>query len=190
MDPLLLQSLIRDTRAGDRQAREALARWLLTRVLPWAGRLGGAGVDRDEVAQDVLLVALRRLGGLRNEENLEVWVFGITRRVLAAHRRRSWVRRWLGAAPPDRPDPAPGPETSLASRELARKVQGVLDLLPVAQREVLVLCEAEGRSHTEAARMLGVPEGTVKSRLRLGRARFSALLSERHPHLHEELTDA
>jgi RNA polymerase sigma-70 factor (ECF subfamily) len=54
-------------------------------------------------------------------------------------------------------------------------VREALARLPEAQREVLVLCEMEGRTDEEAAALLGIPSGTAKSRLRLARARFQVV---------------
>ncbi len=56
--------------------------------------------------------------------------------------------------------------------ETARRVESVLAELPTAQREVLVLCDLEERSSSEVANLLGIAQGTVKSRLRLARRRF------------------
>lgn len=178
-----LPELIAAARAGDARARDGLARHLLPRVLGWVGRLGGIGVDREEAAHDVLLVVLRRLDELDGAERLEAWTFGVTRRVAAAHRRRAWLRRWTGRPPPDLADPRAAPDADAEERDRARRVQILLDALPADQREALVLCDAEGRSAAEAAGLLGVPEGTVKSRLRLGRARFETLARRRDPAL-------
>lgn len=102
-----LPALVTRARAGDPTARDALARHLLPRVLPWVARLGGLGVDREEAAHDVLLTVLRRLDTLEGVDRIEPWTFGITRGVVAWHRRRAWVRRWTGRTPPDTPDPRP-----------------------------------------------------------------------------------
>ncbi len=73
---------------------------------------------------------------------------------------------------PDRPDDSPGPEVRAQISETGRRVQQVLESLGAADREVLVLCDLEGRSGTEVSILLGLPLGTVKSRLRRARERF------------------
>lgn len=186
----MLSLLVTRARSGDPDARDALVRALLPTVLPWVARLGGPRIDREEAAHDVLLTVLRRLPDLEGDDRLLPWLFGITRKIVASHRRRAWLRRWVPGIVAERADPTPQADRALAERALAAELQALLELLPTAQREVLVLCELEERTHTEVARLLGVPEGTVKSRLRLGRTRLSALVTERCPHLLPELADA
>jgi RNA polymerase sigma-70 factor, ECF subfamily len=144
-------------------------------VLGWCRRLGGPKVDPDDAAQDVLLTAWKRLDSLREPEAFDSWLYGITRRVLAAHRRRAWVRRWTPGAMPEAIDPGRSPREEAELSEISREVQRILEQLPPAQREVLVLSDVEERSDNEVAELLGIPSGTVKSRLRLARGRFRRL---------------
>lgn len=145
---------------------------LLPVVTAWCLRLAAPGVDAEAAAQDTLLVLLRRRGDLWPGAPVEPWAWGITKRVLRDHKRRAWWRRWVPGATLERPDPRPGDEPS--RRERVRLVQEILDRLPDHHREVLVLCDAEERSGPEVAAMLGLPLGTLKSRLRLGRSAFRA----------------
>lgn len=135
--------------------------------------MGGPKVDHEDAAHDVLVVVLRQLPQLGRVEQFDSWLFAITRRVLAAHRRKAWVRRWVPGLELDAPDSSRGPHRLTEQGQLAHKVREALDVLPAAQREVLILCDLEERTCAEAAEMVGCPEGTVKSRLRLGRAAFS-----------------
>jgi RNA polymerase sigma-70 factor (ECF subfamily) len=167
-----LEGDLRAAREGDRRGREHIVAFLLPTVLGWCARLGASWVDPEEAAHDVVLTVLQRLDRIETADKLQPYAWGVTTRVLASRRRRAWWRRWWPGAVPDPVDPAGGPAADLADRELAAGVRRVLEALPDAQREVLVLCDVEERSASEAAALLGVPEGTVKSRLRLGRARF------------------
>ncbi len=147
-------------------------------VARWCARLGGPRVDPEDAAQDVMATAVRKYPSLRDPTQLEPWLYGITRRVLAAHRRRVWWSRWLPGAPIDRPDPSQSPERDAIAQERARRLQEWLERLPAEQREVVVLCALEERSSPEVAALLGLPTGTVKSRLRLAMARLRSLAQE------------
>lgn len=159
---------------GDPRAQQALFEAWLPTVLRWCIRLGGARVDPEDAAQETLILAFRRLDTLREPAAFDAWLFGTTRRVLANHRRRVWWRRWSPEASVERHDQRRGPEQAAADLQLARTVQEILDRLPARQREVVVLCYLEERSTSEAAHLLGVSQGTIKSRLRLARERFAA----------------
>jgi RNA polymerase sigma-70 factor (ECF subfamily) len=132
-------------------------------------------VDPEDAAHDVFLVVLTRLAGLRDPERFPSWVFGITRRVLAQHRRRAWWSRWVPGASYDAIEPGRDPHERAALSETARRVQAALEELPDDQRTVLVLCDLEERVDSEVANLLDVPVGTVRSRLRLAREKFRRL---------------
>ena len=144
---------------------------LVPTVTAWCRRLAAPGVDAEAAAQEVLLVLVRRQAELRPGEPAAAWAWGIMTRTLAAHRRRAWLRRWLPGPVPDRAG-GDDPRRTAERNELATQVRQVLDRLSDGHREVLVLCDVEERSRAEVACLLGVPEGTVKSRLRLARAAF------------------
>lgn len=172
-------SLAADALAGHPHAVDALARAWLPVVHAWCHRLGGPTVDAEDAAHEVLLAMCRNLARVRDGETFPSWLFGICRRVLANHRRRAWVRRWVSGPFAEPVHPGWGPERSLEARQAAAVVWRALERLSATQREVLVLCELEERSGSEAANLLGVPLGTVRSRLRLAREAFRAeLVSE------------
>ena len=124
-------------------------------VTAWCRRLGGPGVDAQDAAQEVIIITARRAAELHDLGALEPWAFAVTRNVLRRHRRRQWWRRWVGAVDEGLPAPGAGPEDHVGDRRLAGLVDRVLDRLPLEQREVLVLCLAEGRSDSEVAALTG-----------------------------------
>lgn len=158
--------------AGDDEALQELVRECLPHVIAWSVRLCGLAADGEDCAHEAMLVVLRKLPELRDPEAFPFWLFGITRNVARNQRRKAWVRRWLPGIVPDRPDPTPSPALRLATSQRARRVAVLLDRLPEAQRVVLILCDLEERTAADVARLLSLPVGTVKSRLRLGRQRF------------------
>lgn len=171
--------IVRDAQEGDLRARDELMDLALPQVLAWCRRLGGPRVDAEDAAHDALITALTRLDDLRDPDAFPSWLYGITRRTLAGHRRRAFVRRWVPGAPPEVADPGPSPAAEAELSETARRVQAALEALPPRQREVLVLHDLEERSDSEVAELLDVPKGTVKSRLRLARSRFRSIARQR-----------
>lgn len=152
---------------------DALMERLLPLVGGWCARLAGPGVDAEAAAHDALMIALRRRADIHPGAPVEPWAWGITRRVLRAHGRRAWLRRWLpGEVPEGRS--ADDPARVLMARDLAEQVQQVMSQLSPQHREVLVLCDVEERTRAEVALILALPEGTVGSRLRLAREAFRA----------------
>lgn len=146
-------------------------------VLGWCRRLGAGNIDVEDAAQEVLLVLGRRLEGLSQAEDLEPWVFTVTRNVVRRHARRAWWRRWVPGVP-EGPSRAASPEATSAAAQVIRLMDRCLAKMPAEQREILVLRLVEERSDSEVARLLGLPHGTVKSRLRLARANFIKNIQE------------
>lgn len=156
---------------GEDELNDLVRAWL-PHVYAWCHRLGGSAIDAEDAAHETLIVMCRTLSRIHGIEVFPSWLFGVTRRILANHRRRAWIRRWVPGPLQDRPSPTWGPDRTAEARQAAETVWRALESLPVAQREVLVLCELEERNGTEAAALLAVPVGTVKSRLRLARIAF------------------
>lgn len=161
-------------RAGD----EAAFRWLLDRYRARVVRLAAHILRREgeaeDVAQEAFLRAFRRLPSFRGEGRFSAWLFGITVR-LCLDRRRSarWAREVPEeAAPPPLSVFAPSPAEAADTRLL---VETLLDRLSPPMRAALVLREMEGLEYDEIAATLGIPIGTVRSRLYAARAQFRAL---------------
>ena len=151
---------------------------LIPVVLGWCKRLGGPYVVAEDAAADVMELVLRKRNTLRDPKALKSWIFGVTRRVLAAHRRRAWVRRWLPGRSIDDSVSSDDPHADAQTAELASAVQRAIAQLPVDHREVIVLCDLEERSDSEVAALLGVPKNTVKSRLRRARTTLRSDLAQ------------
>jgi RNA polymerase sigma factor (sigma-70 family) len=186
--------LLDQCRQGDPAAFARLVALHEGMVFNLAARLLGNPEDARDVAQDVFLLAYRRLGQFEGRSSLRTWLYRVT--VNQAHNRRRWWRRRrrdreqslddLTTArtalrlADERPSASPFEETR--RRERARRVQQGLLGLSFPHRAVLVLREVEGLSCEQIAGVLGVAEGTVKSRL----SRARAALRERLADLVEE----
>jgi RNA polymerase sigma-70 factor (ECF subfamily) len=137
-------------------------------------RLGVPPADADDAAQEVFLVAAKNLDNIPAESE-RAFLFGTSLRV-ASTRRRSARRRpeELDAASDERAGGALDPE-ELAELARARPLlQEILDGMNDELRAVFVLAEVEELPVREIAELLGVPQGTVSSRLRSAREKFHA----------------
>src|SRR5262245_60813243 len=133
--------------------------------------------DADDAFQATFLVLVRKAAEVRPRELVGNFLYGVAYRTAlkaraAAARRRAKERRV-------RPMPHPGSETEDAGHELRRLLDEELNRLPDKYRVAVVLCELEGRPRKQVARQLGVPEGTLSSRLATARRLLASRLARR-----------
>ncbi len=139
----------------------------------WAllGRLGVAEASLEDVTQEVFLVLHRRRGEFRQDSSVRTWLHGIALHTARRHREKL-ARRQRKADAIEPGAPPPTPETEVSQRRALQRLDQLLSQLGDEQREVFVLAEIAELPAPEIAELLGVPLGTIASRLRLGRARF------------------
>lgn len=162
-------TLLERCQDGDAHAWRQLFEARSAQIFRWAVLLGLNPADAEEAAQEVFAVAARRIDSCHADEALGSWLYQITRRVVANHRRSGWFKRALLGDESLKPALSTT-ETPEAAKELA--VRKCLGKLPRAQAEVLVLMEVEGFTREEVADILGLPPGTVASRMRLAKKAF------------------
>jgi RNA polymerase sigma-70 factor (ECF subfamily) len=159
--------------AAFRRLYEAQVRFVWRTLL----RFGVPERDVPDAVQEVFLVVHRRLPELQGAATLG-WIFATCRRVASDRRRLAHARRELPSGDATRGDAAPvaddAPDAAaLVDHQRARALlESILTRMPEPQREVFVLFELEGLSGDEIADVLGIPVGTVRSRLRLAREQF------------------
>lgn len=143
-------------------------------------RLGVPEADLPDVLQEVLLVVHRRLDSFDASCRLTTWLFGICLRVTATARRTVRRRREQpldeSAQEPMLSD-SPSPEDLMVARDAKQRLNAALDCLEPDKRAVFVMFELEGIACAEIAEMLGVPKGTVFSRLASARNSFLQALA-------------
>ncbi|MEM7160570.1 MAG: sigma-70 family RNA polymerase sigma factor [Myxococcota bacterium] len=132
----------------------------------------------EDVVHDVFLVVHRRLDDYDERAPLRSWLYGITRRVVLHHKRRTSRARAREARAPA-PSPAPSLDEGIARDEAAVLVEACLASLDIDQRMVFVLADIEGLTAPQIAEATGVKLNTVYSRLRLGRRKFERALAQR-----------
>ncbi|MDE2143407.1 MAG: sigma-70 family RNA polymerase sigma factor [Elusimicrobia bacterium] len=160
-------------------------------VFNLALRLTGNRADAEDLAQDALLRAIKALPRFRGESLASTWAYRITvnawkNRVRAEKRRAFWRTVTLGLISGDDGEEEirdvnaeePPLDADLVKAEKAAAVQKALMTLDGDDRAIVVLRELEERSYEEIGSMLGLPQGTVKSRLFRARAKLKGLLKE------------
>jgi RNA polymerase sigma-70 factor (ECF subfamily) len=142
-------------------------------------RLGVRESDLEDVMQEVLMVVHRRASSFDSRRSkITTWLFGICLRVARGHRRRAYFRREkLHETVFDRAHERT-PETDLEQRDLERKLKLILDQMSLEKRATFVLFELEGLPCEQIAELMGVPLGTVHSRIHSARAQFKAALNK------------
>ncbi len=136
-----------------------------------AYRLSGNHDDAQDLAQEVLLRVRRGLETYR-PGSMEGWLSRITTNVFldeVRRRRRRPAHSWSDETDPALP-PAPPADEALDAEVLPSEVQAALASLPVEFRVAVVLCDVAGLSYLEIGEAVGVPLGTVRSRIHRGRA--------------------
>ncbi|MDX2306850.1 MAG: sigma-70 family RNA polymerase sigma factor [Hyphomicrobium sp.] len=138
------------------------------RVKSYMMRQGADATTAEDLAQETLLTVWRKAALYSDEKgSATTWIFTIARNLRIDRLRREMVWQPLPDNREEEASDEPGPEDEVASRELRDRVRGALGQLPPDQSEVVSLSYIEGLSHSEIAERLGLPLGTVKSRMRL-----------------------
>jgi len=147
---------------GERDAFDELIDAWQAPLWQYARRVTASDDDARDVTQDVWLRVVRGIGKLRDGARLRPWLFGIARRVLMDRFRA------LYAAPPASDIDIGEIPADAGNADLETDLQSMhvgLARLPLVEREVLTLFYLQAQSMAETADVLGIPVGTVKSRL-------------------------
>jgi RNA polymerase sigma-70 factor (ECF subfamily) len=181
--------IVRRCMDGDSGAWAELVRTHHRRVYGLCYRFTGNPADAEDLTQDVFLKVYSNLASfdiLRG--SLQVWITTMTRNLLVDNFRRTRNQRATGSLddgwessenlkPVDRLVARDvSPHESAAQKELAKMVQNALAKVSVELREAVILRDLQDLDYKEIAQVLGIPEGTVKSRISRGRAELARLL--------------
>ena len=162
--------LARRAAAGDAAAFSALVRAHEGAVRRFLGRLTRGGGDADDLAQEVFLKAWRTGARWRGESAYRTWLLGIAWTTFLSARRSDDRRQSRDSAAQDlNVPPAADPDRAI---DLARALAG----LDSRERAAALLCFGEGCSHSEAAQIMRLPLGTLKSVLARARGALAARL--------------
>lgn len=186
-------SLVAACRDGRTEAFSLLVQRYQGRLFPTIARLVGSPEDAEDILQDAFVRAFEKLDQFQGESSFYTWIYRIAvnlalsghrrRRVrtVAAIRRRALLR---GPHPVDESAEA-DPSVPLERAERERLVRAALDQLGPEHRAVVLLKDFDGRRYEEISEILGIPVGTVRSRLHRARCelrdRLRGLMDEPQP---------
>ena len=177
---------------GDPRAWAEMVRTHHQRVYGLCYRFTGNGADAEDLTQDVFLKIYSNLRSFDSSKgSLAVWIATMARNLLVDNYRRTRNQRATGSLdegweqteelkplrPIDRLTASgPTPHEAAARKELARIVQNALVQVSADLREAVILRDLQDFDYKDIAQVLGIPEGTVKSRISRGRAELARLL--------------
>ncbi|MCC6393061.1 MAG: sigma-70 family RNA polymerase sigma factor [Bryobacterales bacterium] len=176
-------SLVERCLGGDDAAWEDLVRAHTRRVYAVCYRFTGSDTEAQDLTQDVFLRVFKTLGSFRSGEgSFSVWLMRLTRNLLIDNYRRGKQERATDSIEEQLPmleekySLSSRTDGMVAGREASEILQAALERLSPELRETLILRDLEELEYREIAQSLGVPEGTVKSRLNRGRAELARIL--------------
>ena len=179
MDELLL----RRAQGGDPEAFGQLMQPLEQLVWRVCWHYTGNREAAEDCGQEAMVRIWRSLGNYRGDCALESWIYRIAANCCMDWLRRKKRDRSVSIEPLreqgfDPADPAPGTEEQAVRKDESRRLREAVAQLPEDQRDALILTQLEKVPYEEAARRLGVEEGTVKSRVNRAKARLKEMLSD------------
>ena len=177
------ESLVDRCLRGEQAGWEELVKTHTRRVYAICYRFTNRENEAQDLTQEVFLRVFRTLGSFRSGEgSFAVWLTRLTRNLLVDHYRRTKYERVTDAIE----DQLAGIEEKtamhsrtdglVAGREAGELLQAALQKLSPELREAVILRDLQEMEYREIARVLNVPEGTVKSRLNRGRAELARVL--------------
>ena len=163
---------------------EQLAMPLFDSLYNFAHWLTGTREEAEELVQETYLKALKGFSGFEQGTNFRAWIFRILRNAFLTSRTGL---KAMPTVPFDVADEETvtaavseeTPESLLLRRASQDAIQAALEQLPVIFREVVLLCDVEDMSYEEISQTVGVPIGTVMSRLHRARRALRQLLQEK-----------
>jgi RNA polymerase sigma-70 factor (ECF subfamily) len=170
--------VLRRIKEGDRSAFEELVDQYQTRIYRLALRYAGSVQDAEDLTQEVFIGIYRNIGGFRGKSSLSTWIYRVAVNHCLEHRRRKRPEQVpydenLGLASTSWRD---DPSQAATKVELSAEVDRAIEKLSPIHRDVILLHELHGLTYGECAEALGLPIGTVKSRLSNAFTRLRQLL--------------
>jgi RNA polymerase sigma factor (sigma-70 family) len=179
--PATPDSLIERCLSGDQSAWEAVVRQNWRKVFNVAYKFVGKHDEAEDLTQDIFLKIFKALGTFDRRANFQTWIISISRNLCIDHYRSVRKERQTIAREVDAGDLQPvsldrGPYAAAEHQDLRVLLRQALQMLPATLRAAVVLRDLQELSYQEIADRLGLPEGTVKSRINRGRIELARQL--------------
>ncbi|MEW6059597.1 MAG: sigma-70 family RNA polymerase sigma factor [Actinomycetota bacterium] len=174
------EDLVRRSANGDRSAFGVLVERHERRVFNLALRMTGREEDARDATQEVFLAALRKLSTFRGEAAFTTWLHRVTVNACYDLLRKRQRAPLLDRLPDHEPEPPTSPDPAELT-DLSIDVQRALLHVPEDYRVVMILHDVRDLPYDEVAQVVGVPVGTVKSRLHRGRVALARALGDALP---------
>jgi RNA polymerase sigma-70 factor (ECF subfamily) len=167
-------ALIERCLQGDQSAWETVVRQYWRRVFNVAYKFVGRHDEAEDLTQDVFLKVFRSLATFDRRANFQTWLISVSRNLCIDHYRsvrkeRETIDRDIRSDDLASASPDVSPLAALERRDLAEQLREALRHLPETLRTAVVMRDMQELSYQEIADRLGLPEGTVKSRINRGR---------------------
>ena len=180
--------LIQRCKDGEIGAFDQVVRRYEKRVFNCALRIAGNYNDAADVAQEAFIRAYNSIQTFRGDAVFTTWIYRIVTNVYLDERKKSKSHRQVSldeyidleenSVSRQIVDDSPSPEEIVESKERTRALQAAINSLPDYQRIILTLYSFQHRSYEEMAEILGLPIGTVKSRLNRARLALAEILAD------------
>src|SRR6478609_6635754 len=167
--------------AGDREAFKRLFEHFAPRIKGLMLKAGCSSDEAEEIAQNALIAVWRKANQFDPATaGAAAWIYTIARNLrIDLFRSRARADRVRGVSElPDAPDPAETADIVISRVQDTARIAAAVELLPEEQSRVVRMSFIEERPHPEIASLLGIPLGTVKSRIRLAMNRLREILDE------------
>jgi RNA polymerase sigma-70 factor (ECF subfamily) len=185
--PATPDSLIEQCLAGDQVAWEQIVRQNWRKVFNVAYKFVGKHDEAEDLTQDIFLKIFKALKTFDRRANFQTWIISISRNLCIDHYRsvrkeRQTIARDVDSSELQPATPDRGPYAQAEHQDLRAQLRQALETLPVTLRTAVVLRDLQELSYQEIADRLGLPEGTVKSRINRGRIELAHQLRRLQEH--------
>lgn len=176
--PQAIDDIIQRCLNGDQSAWDAIVRLYWRRVFNVAYKFVGTYDQAEDLTQDVFLKLFKSLDTFDRRANFQTWLVSVSRNLCIDHYRsvrkeRETMNRDVDPADLSPASPARSPHAALERRDRVELLRTALGLLAPTLRQAVMLRDIQELSYQEIADHLGLPEGTVKSRINRGRTELA-----------------